>query len=449
MAYQRRHFSRDEIALHRGPAASTALWPVVSIGLLCLLSLLLPAGLTTLLNGCLLFVVGAVWLAGRGALPAPLAAVMACFGGIAVTGLFAGAGAPTYLYLKDAWYCANPALVLLVGCVLGGLARDARRVLRALVLGGSVVAALHLFIIWRRLDLADLLNLPAAQLRAATGLGYEAAALVLLLAAGTWGRWRAWLGMPPAAVLACAALCSTSLVLSFSRTLLLVVAVGGLGLSGFFARHAGRRLLGLLAVLIGLAFALQLGVATNTSEARLGFMGKLAGTVEEIQPDDRLSVGEANARWRGYETARAWATWSGGSPLQWLFGQGFGAQVDLGYFQNLTPNPREASRFIPVLHNGYAYLLVKTGVIGVGLYAWALWLLYRHGGRAAGLEAAPSLRRLQGRLLQACALVLGTTTWFVAGAFNKFDMFAFLMAAGCLIATLAAPATPAGVTRAP
>jgi hypothetical protein len=441
----RLYLSAAEIADLAPVGLPRAAWPAVSLGLLTVFAVLLPAGLTTLLNALLLFLAAAVWLAGRQPLPAALTRVLAGFAAVIVVGLLSGADAPRYLYFKDLWYCSNPVLVVLVGFVLGRLTADTARGLRAFLAGGTAVAALHLFIVWRRLALGDLLDLPAAQLRGATGIGFEGVVLVLLIAFGAWGQWRRWLRLPPAAVAAGAALCAASVLLSFSRTLALELLVGGLVLAGFFARHATRRTVLLaLAVLAALAM-LQVTVDTRSFEARQSFLGKLARSIEEQSPDDRQSVSEANANWRGYETARAFATWSGGNPVQWLMGQGFGAQVDLGYFQNLTRNPREASRFIPVLHNGYAYLLVKTGLAGVLLYLAVLLHLWRTGHAAAAAEPAPSLRRLEGRLLQSCALVLAVTTWFVAGAFSKFEMFAFMLLIGFLLAALAGPGRPSDV----
>jgi hypothetical protein len=432
----RLHCSAAELTALAPQEAPRAAWPAISLGLLGVFAVLLPAGLTTLLNACLVFLAAAVWLAGRQPLPAALTGVLAGFAAVIVIGLLSGAGAPGYLYFKDLWYCSNPALVVLVGYVLGRQSDDTACGLRAFVLGGTVVAALHLFIVWQRLDLGDVLSLPAAQLRGVTGIGFEGVALALLIAFGARGQWRRWLRLPPAAVATCVALCAASVVLSFSRTLALGLAVGGLVLAGFFARRAGRRVGVLVLALLAVLAALQLAVDTRTVEARQSFLGKLARSLVEQLPDDRQSVAEANANWRGYETARAWATWSGGQPWQWLFGQGFGVQVDLGYFQNLTRNPREAARFIPVLHNGYAYLLVKTGLAGVVCYLALLRHLWRTGHAAAAVEPGPSLRRLQGRLLQACALVLAVTTWFVAGAFSKFEMFAFMLLIGFLLANL-------------
>jgi len=74
--------------------------------------------------------------------------------------------------------------------------------------------------------------------------------------------------------------------------------------------------------------------------------------------------------------------------------------------------------------------------VGVLLYLGALWWMYRIGRRTAG-GGSDDPATLQGRALQGCVVVLAVSTWVVAGAFNKFDMFSFLMLIGFLLAARA------------
>jgi O-antigen ligase len=249
-----------------------------------------------------------------------------------------------------------------------------------------------------------------------------------------WGRWREDLRLGPWAGGMALLLCSLSVVLSFSRTLTLVMLLGGLAACGFFARREWLRVGALLVALVIGLLVLREAVDTTGAEARHSFIGKLARSLDELRPSERMTLKEINENWRGYETARALATWRSGNAAQLMFGRGFGAMVDLDMFQALSRNPRDAVRYIPVFHNGYVYVLVKTGAVGLALYVAALIVLYRHGRRHA--RAAEPAERRHGRLLQACALVLAFTTWVVAGAFNKFDLFAFLLMTGFLLATL-------------
>jgi hypothetical protein len=430
MTRGRRHLTPAEIANLR---VETVAWPSVSIVLLCALAVALPPGAITAMNLYFLGLVALLVLLQRRPIEAPLERLWQLFGAMIVVGLAAGIGtsASLYEYFKDAWYVSNAAVIITVGFVLARQADGVERGLRAFVIAGVVVALGHLM--WFAMH-PQLLTFKATTIRSISGTGYYACGLACLLLLLHWGRWREDLRLSPWSGGTALFLCSLSVVLSFSRTLTLVMLVGGLAAAGFFARREWLRVgMLLLAVLAGL-LVLREAVDTTSVQARNSFVGKLARSLDEMQSFERMSVKEINDNWRGYETQRAVATWRSGNAAQLLFGQGFGAMVDLGLFQNLTRNPRDAVRYIPIFHNGYAYVLVKTGLVGLALYVAALVLLYFHGRRHA-LAADPAERR-HGRLLQGCALILAVTTWVVSGAFNKFDLFAFLLMTGYVLAAL-------------
>ncbi len=424
MSYQRLYLSRAE--LHRQtPRAVT--WPAVSIGALCVLAVAAPPGFITAINLYLLLLVGVVWVGSRTPIEKPLVTSVLPFAAAIVVGLVFGAGSDRYLYLKDAWYYANPALIIALGYVLGRALADTRRGLRAFVIGGALVATVHMIPFALH---PELLMRPATSIRGAAGTGFYATALTLMVLFGWRGQWRAGLGLHPVIGSVCGVLCAASVVFSFSRTIMLVAALGGLAMAGFFARRELRRIAVFMAICAAFLAVLQASVDTESVQARRSFVGKLARSFEEISVQDYSTAVDVNANWRGFETERALEHWRSGTPVQWVFGHGFGDQVDLGQFQNLTNLPSGAVRFIPIFHNGYIYLLVKTGVVGVALYLFAVGWLYVLGRRAAPES------KLEGRALQGCAVILFVTTWVVSGAFNKFDMFSFLLLIGFLLATL-------------
>jgi len=425
----RRYLRASELAVVEPPKA---MWPAISIVMLCWLTVVLPTGVVSAMTLYLLALAAFSAIAARQGLPPALHPVVWPLLVMIAIGLLAGAGADRYLMLKDAWYVSNPGVLAAVGFVLARLVNDTPSLLRAFVLGGTGVAVGHL--LWFLIH-PELLKLQATQIRSISGTGYYAAGLALLILVAHWRLWRTELRLGPWLGSACLLLCTASVVLSFSRTLLMVMVVGALGVFGLFSRREWLRVGGLLVVLGLLMWLLPQVVDTESWQARSSFLGKLARSAQELVPTERMSLAEINDNWRGYETARAVATWRQGQPWQWLFGQGFGAQVDLGLFQNLSRNPRDAVRFIPIFHNGYVFVLVKTGLVGLILYLGMIISLYRSGRRLAGAEQDSRQRRL-GRLLQTCAVVLLVTTWVIAGAFNKFDLAAFMLMIGAMLAAL-------------
>jgi hypothetical protein len=194
---------------------------------------------------------------------------------------------------------------------------------------------------------------------------------------------------------------------------------------------------------IGLAAiaALQLSLVAQSDSGQEHFLGKLAHSLDEVHIEEYSDLRSINGNWRGYETARALKHYASGSISHWLFGYGFGAQVDIGLAMPLGATPGERGgymRSIPVFHNGYIYLLIKGGAVAVALFGYALSWLYVVGRRLATVEVGGSAC-MPARLLQGVTLGLVFATWIVGGVFNKADLFPFLLSGGFLLAALTCP----------
>lgn len=76
--------------------------------------------------------------------------------------------------------------------------------------------------------------------------------------------------------------------------------------------------------------------------------------------------------WRAYEAKRA-LNLMNENPKSYLIGNGYGSLVDLKF---KAPLSEEGMRYISVLHNGYIFVLYKTGIIGLITYFIFLIGLY-------------------------------------------------------------------------
>lgn len=407
-------------------------WPASSIVLSLILALILPPGILTGMNLYLLLLAFVLWMSSGEPFDSCLLKAIAPFFMILAVGLVAGIGADRYLYLKDAWYILNPIVVISVGYVFYRCKPDVARGLRAFVVGGTLVATVFLSAF---VDRPDLILQSAVRIRETVGTGYYAPALAFTILIGFFGKWRKGLELPNWIATLCLFICSLAVILCFSRTMLIVAIIGVMTVLGAFARREWQRIAVIAISGTVLVSGLNLLVDTSSREVQHTFIGKLARSLEEITVDDYTDLKSINENWRGYETSRALDAYAAGAPHQWLVGQGFGAEVDLGIAMPLgggVGEQRVLKRFIPILHNGYAYLLVKGGAFALLLFGYFLFWLYWLGRQ--GANAQPDrFSALPARLLQAVALNLAVTTWIVSGAFNKLDMFPYLLAAGFLL----------------
>jgi O-antigen ligase len=221
----------------------------------------------------------------------------------------------------------------------------------------------------------------------------------------------------------------------FSRSALVVVGIGVAALIGCFGRREWWRV-GLPAVLLVLAgYIAQLYVDTESDYALQTYGGKLARTLQELTVGDSLGARDINLNFRAFETNRALDQYAAAPVQEMVFGQGFGATVDLGITMPLQISDTgfRGVRHIGIFHNGYIFLLTKVGMVGLLLYVGVMAYLYGVGRRRAdGPLASPEVRA--GRLFQFAVVTLAATTYFIAGVFNRTDMFPVLLLIGFLLA---------------
>ena len=95
------------------------------------------------------------------------------------------------------------------------------------------------------------------------------------------------------------------------------------------------------------------------------FIEKLQNPLSELQIKSYYNIKQIYQNWRGYESYRSWVQYKNGNIINYLLGSGFGSKIDIGF--NATLNNQSYSKIL-VTHNGYLYLLAKTGFIGLLSY---------------------------------------------------------------------------------
>jgi O-antigen ligase len=173
-----------------------------------------------------------------------------------------------------------------------------------------------------------------------------------------------------------------SFALYFSRTMIVLVAVVATFLADkvfirkFFDKKNLRllRLLILFSSLVYIAYVGALFFPANSPVRTLA--EKFRNIPEEVSWNREKNLEatkvEIQQNWRGYESYQGMLKFSDGTPLQKSFGYGFGARVDLGLIMKLAGEEYED---VPILHNEYVMLLVKTGIVGLILYLVFLYMV--------------------------------------------------------------------------
>lgn len=210
-----------------------------------------------------------------------------------------------------------------------------------------------------------------------------------------------------------------SFVLSFSRTSLVLAIVMSISILGWVEKINLKAAL----TIAFLICSFILIVITAPKNDITTFRGKIARSFTEIAVSDYKDYKEINNNWRGYETYRAVNEYKSGNAKQKIFGHGFGSLVDLGMTMNLSGVDFKE---IPILHNGYAYILVKTGIFGILCYLLFYFNLLRIALKYR--NALSSEQVLLSRLLLGCILCLLLSMYVVGGMAEIHDSEYVLLA---------------------
>jgi hypothetical protein len=167
------------------------------------------------------------------------------------------------------------------------------------------------------------------------------------------------------------------------------------------------------------------------------FAQKAANTSSEVNVHSYESYEDINLNWRGFEAARAAKTYAEFGDGEKLVGGGFGTMVDLGFAMKLgMGNDAESFEFVPLLHNGYMELLVKTGFLGLVLFI--LFCIQIAFMALQEFRQPEKYAKLNGLLLLWTVLVFALTQEAISGILNKGALAPnlFLLGATCASVSL-------------
>lgn len=161
-------------------------------------------------------------------------------------------------------------------------------------------------------------------------------------------------------------------------------------------------------------------ISFNSFEGRqdgeeITFTSKLISSFTEIGSSDFVTERDVTVKYRAYESLMAFQTFATGTTINQIFGRGFGELIDLGLEVKLGEN---SFQFIPILHNGFLYLLVKTGIIGISCYLIFFILLYKDSGRIYISSNSNTKIFFFNRLIKASVIALLVSNFVVSSLFN-------------------------------
>jgi hypothetical protein len=323
-----------------------------------------------------------------------------------------------YEILKDIFHFLKPILGLLIGYLFFTKINDFKLFVKTIVIAGLISALIHIILVAffsRTETVSDLRELGKdnfLELFALFFLGYyKKFKLENLFKSKT--VFKIIFFVP---LLSC--------VLYFSRTMIVIAILLFLSVYGFTKiTRTTIKIITIFTFLIIIFYAYLFSIKLDRNGNSLeSFLYKVQIAPSEILKTkiDRENHKDLWDHWRGYEAKRAFALMED-NPSSFVFGCGHGSLVNLKFNAPLTNNKHDKGlRYISELHNGYPYILYKTGVIGLFFYLVFLIGFYKKIYRPFSMESI---------FISAIGLMFLFSTLTITGIYNSRDIVVFILGA--------------------
>ena len=302
--------------------------------------------------------------------------------------------------IQSLFYLLTPFLMLTLGIQMGSVFKKKEKIYLYIIYHGSVGSALFLGIGLFTVGANSVGNIYVFRNMMLWGSITNVLAVILLLFHSKAGSPLAEKAGLRSILLIMNAL---ALVLTVSRTYYLLFFVF---LALILFQYQKKIFMVLLSFLV---FGLISIMSIQTDNL---FIYKIQNSISEISNTREFSgYDDVGAFYRAYETQQAMKTFKDGQDFELMFGHGLQKMVDLGAYVELAGTEY---RFIPVLHNGYAYLLLRAGYIGLIFY-FVFFL------RVGFIKKTLPLHRFYYLIYLGCLLSLLISN-YVINSFFSFEM---------------------------
>ncbi|MEL6812821.1 MAG: hypothetical protein AAFP76_15945 [Bacteroidota bacterium] len=327
-----------------------------------------------------------------------------------------------YDIIKDLVYLIKPVLMIVLGYYLVGKIKSKDYIFRVILYVGVAFAIYH---IYRVTKFLMGFQFSINRIRSVGGKAnyIELMALVFLHIKESYRPFK----IPKKWKLIIRLILYVSFALYFSRTMLFTFFILYFAIHGYAKlTRKGIIYISIIAgLLIGMFAFLQTMDLDRSSLGFEGFLYKIKNAPSEIVTTkiDRSNHADLWDHWRGYEANKAFEqlgeTKNG---TGYMFGKGLGALVDLEFY---APLNRDKIRYIPVLHNGFAYIMFKAGFVGMFIYLLFLLYLYLQ----AYQKKLGDYSDFFNNMLSGLALYYFFTTLIITGIYNQGDVIAITLGA--------------------
>lgn len=171
---------------------------------------------------------------------------------------------------------------------------------------------------------------------------------------------------------------------------------------------------GMVVLVLFIIFGGLLFKNNTAADERFTFVEKMSHSVQEIVVKDYETKLDIYNNWRGYEAFLGLSKYYRGNLFEIFFGQGFGAAV---YTPAWVFDEESSFDVLPIFHNGFITILLKTGIIGLFIFFIFLSILLNFGYKKMN-GFKDKEQYLAGLLLQVFVFIILFRSLVVHGIFS-------------------------------
>lgn len=326
-------------------------------------------------------------------------------------------GNPIANIIKDLSYFLKPTLGLILGYIIFKKINSVEVFVKAVVFAGLISALIHFVIL---IFFTNLMSGEVSQIREYGKDNFlELFSLFVLLTHSKFTNKKLFSKKLNYVYLI---ILSFSCLMYLSRTMLIVAIILYLSIKGYaLIRYRSIKIIAIIISIVLLFYVYLFSVKIDRNAKGFeGFLYKMKIAPSEIflSKIDKSNHKDLWDHWRGYEANRAFVL-MGQHPSSYLIGTGFGSVIDL-QFNSPLGEQKKGLRYISEIHNGYVFVLYKTGIIGLLFLLIFLINLYLKGYQRKNFIFI---------MISSISITYFFTTLTITGIFNKRDIIILLLGA--------------------
>ena len=318
-------------------------------------------------------------------------------------------------FIKDFFYLLKPILFLFAGYLFCQKMNDKNKFFQLIIYTATACAVYHIFQFIIYISQVDTFSMH--KMRPSIGLDnfLELFALALIIANTKYKTLTIKYLKLVIIIL------TISFVLYFSRTMFALIIIVSLAFLGYL-RISKKGLKHILIVLFGVTafytYLFSIEIPRDSKSTVDNFLYKMKSAPAEIFfAETSFDVKDHAAlwdHWRAYEANQAIAQLNDEGVWAWSFGLGAGSLVDLQFYAPLSRDSK-GMRYITNIHNGYVFVLYKTGILGFLCYLLFL------GGVFAAYRRSKYTNPPLADMIFGIVLFYLSTSLVISGVYNLSD----------------------------